>query len=488
MRALDAPHAREQVPARRWSRSRVLPTVLLVQDAVLVYAALAFAYWTRYGLRIGPQVHDSTAFSGYQQVGLLLLALTLGTLHIKGAYRERLSTDVIDEAVIIFSSATIAVAAVVVVMSMLHQYEYSRGVIVYMWLSLIVFLVLGRTVNRSIRGWSHRHGWGSRRLLVVGASDAGKIIMQSVVSRPDLGYEVVGFVDHRPLSPMADFGRFRAIGQISDIPEIVETYRVDDIIVALPASAHNDVWSIVKLCEQSGVALKLVPDLLETSLSRVQVDDIAGIPLFDVREMPLRRAAWLGKRALDIVLGSLICLLSLPLVAILGLLVKLESEGPAFIIQERVGQNGRTFRCHKLRTMRVDADQILETLLDQNQHAGPIFKMRDDPRCTRVGRHIRRFSLDELPQIWNVVRGDMSLVGPRPPLPREVQFYDSWQMRRLETKPGMTGIWQVSGRSDLSFDEMVMMDVMYVDNWSLSLDLKVLLRTVVAVVAARGAY
>ena len=489
MRALDAPpHAAQQVTPRRWSRSRVLLVVLLVQDAILIYAALAAAYWTRYGLKIGPQIHDSTAFSGYQEVGLLLLALTLTTLHVKGAYRERLSTDVIDEAVVIFSSATIAVAALVVITSMLHQYEYSRGVIVYMWISLIVFLVLGRAVNRSFRGRFHRNGWGARRLLVVGASDAGKIIMQSVMSRPDLGYEIVGFVDHRPLVSLADFGRFRALGGTADIPELVESHRVDDIIVALPASAHNDVWSIVKLCEQSGVGLKLVPDLLETSLSRVQVDDIAGIPLFDVREMPLRRAAWVGKRALDLVLGTIICLASLPVVAVLALLIKLESKGPAFIVQERVGQNGRHFKCLKLRTMRVDADQVLDSLLDRNQHSGPIFKMRDDPRCTRVGRHIRRLSLDELPQVGNVVLGDMSLVGPRPPLPREVELYDSWQLRRLETKPGMTGIWQVSGRSDLSFDEMVMMDIMYVDNWSLSLDLKILLRTFVAVLAARGAY
>jgi lipopolysaccharide/colanic/teichoic acid biosynthesis glycosyltransferase len=188
------------------------------------------------------------------------------------------------------------------------------------------------------------------------------------------------------------------------------------------------------------------------------------------------------------VLATLLLILTAPITGLLGLLIRLESQGPAFLRQERVGVNGKPFTCLKLRTMRVDASDVQASLQAMNESDGPLFKLRNDPRCTPLGKRIRRWSLDELPQLWNVVRGDMSLVGPRPPLPHEVAKYDQRQMRRLEVKPGMTGIWQISGRSDLSFDEMVMMDIHYVENWSLGLDVTIMLRTVAAVLARHGAY
>jgi exopolysaccharide biosynthesis polyprenyl glycosylphosphotransferase len=210
----------------------------------------------------------------------------------------------------------------------------------------------------------------------------------------------------------------------------------------------------------------------------VQIDDIAGIPLLDVQERSLQHAARAVKRATDVLLASVLLVVSAPLIGLLGALVRAESEGPAFLRQQRVGVNGKAFTCLKLRTMKVDASDVQASL----------FKLRNDPRCTPLGKRIRRWSLDELPQLWNVVRGDMSLVGPRPPLPQEVARYDQRQMRRLEVKPGMTGMWQISGRSDLSFDEMVMMDIHYVENWSLGLDVTILLRTIAAVLARHGAY
>lgn len=467
---------------------RFLPVALAAHDIVFVYAALLIAYWARYALGIGPRIHDAIPFSSYQGLAALLLGVMISTLALKGAYRARLSTEIVDEAATIFSAATISVAAIVVATFMLHEFEYSRGVIIYLWVLLIILLVLGRSLVRAFQVLCHRRGWGVRRLLVVGASHSGKMIMQSVRNRPDLGYEVVGFVDRRSASRVPDFGRFQRLGCINDIPELVESHRIDEIIVALPGSAHEQVWPVVTMCELSGVGLKLVPDLFELSLSRVQVDGIAGIPLLDVKEKSARRIARMMKRALDMVVASLVLLLGLPLLGIVALTIKLDSTGPIFIGQQRVGRGGRRFSCWKLRTMHVGADSLLAVLQTSNEAKGPIFKMRNDPRITRVGRYLRRLSLDELPQAWNVLRGDMSLVGPRPPLPHEVDKYEPWQMRRLDTTPGITGLWQVSGRSDLAFDEMVMMDITYIDNWSLGLDLKILVRTVSAVLAARGAY
>jgi exopolysaccharide biosynthesis polyprenyl glycosylphosphotransferase len=409
-------------------------------------------------------------------------------LAVRGAYRPRLSMDIFDEVRLIVGAATITLATIVVVQEMLHQFEYSRGVIVYLWILVIVSLTVGRGLFRSVQTLCYRRGVGVRRLLVVGATDAGRMVMQSVAGRRDLGYHLVGFVDHRDLADPRDFGRFRALGTLVDVPNLIEDGLVEEIIVALPASAHEEVWPILTLCERHGVGLKLVPDLYEMSLSRVQVDDIGGIPLLDVREPPSRRLARLVKRFVDVVVAAVITVVSLPLLALLALAIRLESPGAPLLRQKRVGLNGRIFTCFKFRTMRPDAEAVLPTLAPLNETEGLTFKMRQDPRCTPLGRRIRRWSLDELPQIWNVLLGDMSLVGPRPPLPAEVASYEARHMRRLEVKPGMTGIWQVSGRSNLSFDEMVMMDIFYVDNWSPTLDLRILVRTVIAVLRRHGAY
>lgn len=489
MTALEVKHA--VVPGGRHrvsSLRRALPSVLVVSDVVLVVAAVGLAYWVRYSLKLGPQIQDQVPLTLYEPLAVLLIAVIVPVLLLKGAYTVRLGRETVDEVVTVASSTTISVAAIVVVTAMLHQYVYSRGLIVYLWVLVIALLVTGRALFRLGQAACYRRGWGVRRLLVVGISDAGKMVMQSVMSRPDLGYQLAGFVGSRGLHHPEDFGRFRALGTVSDIPSLVESGEVDDIIVALPAAAHEEISPIVGLCERHGVGLKLIPDLFEMSLGRVQIDDIAGIPLLDVRDKPGRRLERAGKRTLDILVASMVLVVAAPLIALLGLLIQLESGSPVLLVQERLGFGGRPFRCWKFRTMRQDALTLRTSLAEQNQADGPLFKMRNDPRCTPLGRRLRRWSLDEIPQLWNVLKGDMSLVGPRPPLPEEAALYDPRQARRLDAKPGMTGIWQVSGRSDLGFDEMVMMDLYYADNWSLALDVKILIRTVVAVLRRHGAY
>jgi exopolysaccharide biosynthesis polyprenyl glycosylphosphotransferase len=312
--------------------------------------------------------------------------------------------------------------------------------------------------------------------------------MQSVMSRPDLGYQLVGFVESGAGSHGQDFGRFKALGAVEDIAPLFAGNQIDEVIVALPASAHEESLVVLNLCEKFGVGLKLVPDLFEMSLSRVRVDDIAGIPLLDVRDRPLRRLETVVKRTLDILVAGILLVLTAPLLAILVLLIRLSSAGPALLRQQRVGLRGHIFACLKLRTMYPGSEVLQPALWLSNEVSGPLFKIRNDPRCTPIGRRIRRWSLDELPQLWNVLRGEMSVVGPRPALPSEVEQYSASQRKRLEAKPGLTGPWQVSGRSDLPFDEMVLMDINYVENWSLAFDVKILLRTIIAVFSRHGAY
>jgi exopolysaccharide biosynthesis polyprenyl glycosylphosphotransferase len=231
-----------------------------------------------------------------------------------------------------------------------------------------------------------------------------------------------------------------------------------------------------------------VPDLFQVTKNQMTVADLNGIPLITTRDVSIQGWNLILKRVSDFVLAGFMALVALPIMAMIAVAVKLDSPGPVLYSQSRVGRNGKEFRCFKFRSMVDGAEQLQQQLDELNESTGPLFKMRDDPRCTRVGRWLRRLSLDELPQMINVFRGEMSLIGPRPNLPSEVAHYQEWHKKRLSVSPGITGLWQVSGRSDLTFDEMVLLDIYYVENWSLGLDLSILLRSIPAVLGARGAY
>jgi len=231
-----------------------------------------------------------------------------------------------------------------------------------------------------------------------------------------------------------------------------------------------------------------VPDLFELSFDRVNVANLSGIPLIGLKELSLKGGNLLLKRAIDLTLITVAAPVLLPLAGIVALAVKWDSPGPAIFKQRRVGKGGRPFTTYKFRTMVLDAEARKAELSELNEADGPVFKMRNDPRMTRIGRFLRRASLDEIPQFWNVLRDEMSLVGPRPQLPEEVGLYEEWHRRRLEVKPGLTGLWQVLGRSDTSFDDMVRLDIYYAENWSPGMDLRIMLETIPAVLSGKGAY
>jgi exopolysaccharide biosynthesis polyprenyl glycosylphosphotransferase len=325
-------------------------------------------------------------------------------------------------------------------------------------------------------------------LLIVGAGETGRTLMRHIVARPELGYQVAGYVDDDPQKANGAVGRFQGLGTLDDLPEVLDGGDVDEVIVTLPWMYHRKILRIIRECERSDIQARIVPDLFQMSLSRVGIDDLNGLPLLGMRETRISAAGRAAKRVLDILGAIVLVVLTAPLMAIAAVALRLDSEGPVLFRQERVGQGETRFILYKFRTMHQDAEEQLERLEAYNEATGPLFKMRDDPRVTRVGRIIRRISLDEMPQLYNVLRGEMSLVGPRPPLPREVAKYQEWHRRRLAVAPGMTGLWQVSGRSDVTFDEMVLLDLYYIENWSLVLDFKILLRTIPKALFGRGAY
>jgi exopolysaccharide biosynthesis polyprenyl glycosylphosphotransferase len=308
------------------------------------------------------------------------------------------------------------------------------------------------------------------------------------VARPGLGYRIVGFVDDNPEKGNSNIGRFEGLGPIKNLAALIEEQDVDEVIITLPWMYHRKIMGVVRACERRNVNVHIVPDLFQMSLSRVDVDDLGGIPLVGVREVGFGQKVRTIKRALDIAGAALGLTLGAPFLGLIAAAIRLDSPGPIIFRQTRVGANGELFEMYKFRSMVEGAEEELDELRDLNEVDGPIFKMRDDPRVTRVGRILRRTSLDELPQLWNVLRGDMSMVGPRPPLPSEVTEYIEWHKKRLEVRPGVTGLWQVSGRSLVSFDEQCLLDIYYIENWSLWLDFKILLRTIPQILFGNGAY
>ncbi len=468
---------------RRRGRLYALRTLAL--DFVLANVAFALAWWLRYERGLVSEVAAENYMDLNDYLGIMLAFATLLVVvsGFKGLYRDTLGRTWLDEVLTIASSAIIATAVLVVAIFYYRPFSYSRAIFIFALATAVLLLATGRLVEREVRAYLRHRGRGLCKVVIVGAGDVGRRIMQSIVADPGLGYDVVGFVDD---FRQEDIGRFRALGPLDRLPSIVAEQSVEQVIVALPS--HKRVREVIRLCAAHDVEFRIVPDFYELGMDRVGMDFLHGVPLIGLREPTLSGWKRLCKRAVDVVVAAVALLLLSPLLLIVALAIKLDSPGPVLFRQLRVGRGGRQFWFYKFRSMRADAEQAFWELVEQNEVKGPIFKIRNDPRITRVGRFIRRTSIDELPQLFNVLQGDMSLVGPRPPIPHEVERYEDWHRRRLEVSPGITGLWQVSGRSLLTFDEMVLLDLWYIENWSLGLDLKIILRTIPAVLLERGAY
>jgi exopolysaccharide biosynthesis polyprenyl glycosylphosphotransferase len=312
--------------------------------------------------------------------------------------------------------------------------------------------------------------------------------MRAVVANPECGFNIIGFLDDDPLKGETNIGRFKALGSLNNLPDVLHEQAIDEVIITLPWQYHRKIVSIMTLCERNQIRARIVPDLLQMTISRMHVEDIAGVPMIGVKEVSISGLNQVVKRTIDLVFAGLVLVIGAPLMALVALMIKMESPGPVLFRQERVGRNGRCFTVFKFRSMVEGAEEQQAALQELNEAEGPLFKIRADPRTTRVGKLLRKFSLDELPQLYNVLRGEMSLIGPRPPLPAEVKQYQEWHKRRLEVAPGITGLSQISGRSELTFDETALLDIYYIENWSLGLDTKILLQTIPRVIFGNGAY
>ncbi len=419
----------------------------------------------------------------YALIILSFAGLIVFVCAMKGLYHRRLVRSWAEEVTTTISATMTATAMLVVLIFYLRPFSYSRAIFIFALALAIVYLAAGRLGVRILQSLARRRGHGVRQAIVVGAGEHGRRLMQSIVATPELGYVILGFVDDERQEPL---GRFNYLGPLDALPEMVRCLPVDEVIVALPS--HNKAMQVIRHCSAHDLQFRVAPDFYELSLDRVDVDYLHGIPLLTVREETMSATSRFLKRTLDLALSVVGVVLLSPLLLIVALAIKRDSPGPVLFRQTRVGRNGEHFQCYKFRSMRQDAEKMLGDLADQNEASGPLFKMRNDPRITRVGKWIRRTSIDELPQLFNVLKGEMSIVGPRPPVPSEVAQYEPWHRRRLGVSPGITGMWQVSGRSNLTFDEMVLLDLWYIENWTIWLDFRIILLTVPAVLMVKGAY
>jgi len=476
-------------PASTRTPTRLLErSVLVALDLIMVNLAFYLAWYARYrlGLFVALDPGNYVEHEVYLPLQVALSIVFVAIISMRGLYRLPRAASALDDLSTIFTVAGVSVMLLFAGSTFVRYPAESRLTLIFAWALITALVVLGRANFLWILGVLHQKGIGVERTLVVGDNTFGRMIMQALAGQPHLGYLVAGF-----LSPdsEADFGRFRYLGTPDELERVINQERIAQVVIALPSAWHEAIMRIVNHCRRDGVQFRVVPDLYEVSLGRLDMDTVSGIPLIGLKNPAIKGVNFFAKRFIDIV----ICLTGLVLFSwfFLGvaLLIWLEDrDGGPLYGQVRVGRGGRPFTMQKFRSMRPGADQQLTELLERNEAEGPIFKMRDDPRRTRVGALMRRWSIDEWPQLWNVLKGDMSLVGPRPATPREAAQYEEWQLHRLDALPGITGLWQVSGRSELGFSEQVLMDIMYIENWSLGLDLRILLRTIPAVLSGKGAF
>lgn len=464
--------------------------LLVLSDALLILAAFAVAYYLRYQLQWFRAVDNANQLTlrDYAPFALASVLLVLLAFRFSGIYPYRSGRSPIEETYAIGTATTLGVVVLIVVSLAVRQVLYSRLIFLYTAILVTIFLGLNRMSISLARSYLRQYGIGVQRVLLVGAGEVGRMVMRTVAARPDLGYSLVGFMDDHPSKGTTDIGPFRALGPVENLEEVIAEHATDSVIICLPWQSHRTIQRLLRICEQAGVRAQVVPDFFQLTKDQLHVEVLNGIPLLSTRAISIQGWNLVIKRATDLMLVVVLGALALPLMALIALAIRLDSPGPILYAQWRIGRNGNPFRCFKFRSMIEGAAEMQVHLAGLNEASGPLFKVRDDPRRTRVGRILRRFSLDELPQLYNVLRGEMSLIGPRPNLPHEVEQYQEWHKKRLATSPGVTGLWQVSGRSDLTFDEMVLLDIYYVENWSLALDFSILLRSIPAVLWGRGAY
>ncbi|MCX5749225.1 MAG: sugar transferase [Candidatus Saganbacteria bacterium] len=414
-----------------------------------------------------------------QNSRLLIFAVftVLVFFNLLSVYSTSVKRSEFDEASAVAAGLTLSMVFFEFMTIFYRDLIFKRLIIFYAWLISMVLIGAVHVGIIIIQKKVFSRGIGILRIMIIGHEEERKLISQKIKDHPEMG-----------LRAAHSMGPVEALSNAIDLRKIFRQNRINKVIFSVPDASNGQILALIEKCELEKVEFQFVPRVLDIIESRISSDEIIGIPLISVREIKLYGANAFIKRCSDIILSIVLGAVFFPAMFIIAVLIKLGSKGPVFYMQKRVGREGKEFKMFKFRSMVIGAEKELDKIAHRNEADGHIFKIKDDPRTTRIGKALRRSSLDELPQIINVIRGEMSFVGPRPPLPDEVQRYSSWHKKRLRIAPGLTGLWQVSGRSGLSFEDMVKLDIFYIENWSLWLDVKIIFKTVAVVMTSKGAY
>lgn len=455
----------------------VFSTILIPVDYCMVVLAGLVAYYLRFtsfiaGIR--PVFYD-IAFRQYFNIVLMVAGVFLIIFALIGLYAIRVTRRAIDEFNKIFVACTASIAFIIIVIFFQRELFSSRFIILSAWILSVIFVGLGRLIVRLIQHAILKKGIGVHFVIIVGQDATTEQIVGQIYQKPSLGYKIVE--------------RYNDLGpeNMSKIRERLERNKIDEIMQADSCLPKEQVLELKDICHDHHVIFKYVPDLFETQAAHIDISTIADVPVIEVKRTRLDGWGRIFKRAFDVVFSFLFLIILSPIFFLITVIIKIDSVGPVFARLERVGEKGEKFILYKFRSMVKDAHALKKNLVQLNERAdGPLFKIKNDPRITRVGRFIRLYSLDELPQLFNVFKGEMSLVGPRPHEPEEVAKYDKYQRKLLTIKPGMTGLAQISGRSDLKFDDEAKLDVYYIENWSPKLDWQIIFKTPRVVFAAKS--
>ncbi len=460
---------------------------LFITDLLIIPAGLAVASWLRWVLPYGKDLPVSAVTLPFPVYLLITFCWSI-SLVLSGAYDYQRVLRWYNEVSRVIAAGLLATVITAGALYMTYR-EVSRLQFVYIFIVTLSLLLLHRAILRTSYRLIGKSRPGSMaRVIILGAGTLGRRVAEVVIEHHRWGYRLVGYLDDDKEKQGETYEGVKVLGKIFEVREIAETHHVDEVWIALPVWALDRINMTIDEVEKLPIRIKVVPDYFSYAMVQAKTEVLNGIPIIGLREPLIEGLPRLLKRGFDLVVGSLLLLLSALPMLLIAIAIKLDSRGPSIFRQERIGENGRVFGMYKFRTMVADAEVRQVEVNEDLQDDEVLHKRPDDPRVTNVGHFLRRYSLDELPQLMNVLKGDMSLVGPRPEMPWLVDRYESWQRKRFAVPQGITGWWQINGRSDKPMHLNTEDDLYYVYNYSLWLDIQILLKTPLAVFRGVGAF